>query len=69
MKKLSLAACLAIVATVVAPVASASAATLVGTCTITGTAEFTPEGLPALLTEAKKLNYAFGSGGIGPLWI
>jgi hypothetical protein len=66
MKKLILIACLAVVAVVVAPIASASAAPvkgeeLIGACTITGTATITPEGLSTL---PKKLSYSFVSGPI-----
>jgi hypothetical protein len=71
MKRLMLIASLAIVAAVVAPVASASAATeLVGSCTITGEASFTAGGLvahlPKLPTEAKLLTYKFENKAIAP---
>jgi hypothetical protein len=72
MKKLILIACLAVVAAVVAPVASASAGELIGTCTITGTATIEPEGLPSPSASleppevklTKKLTYKFKSEAI-----
>jgi hypothetical protein len=67
MKKLMLAACLTIVAVVVAPVATANAGELIGACTITGEATITPK-LPKLPGETPKLySYTFKSKEIAVL--
>jgi hypothetical protein len=65
MKKLLLVASLAVIAALVAPVASASAAEsewkFSGSCTITGTAKFIGGGLPQSPLEPKELGYEFNS--------